>query len=131
MKVVLDSNVLLAAFATRGLCGAEMTACLNAHQLAISQHILDEIQRNLTGKFKMSAAEARQRVLFLQKHAEVVEPLSVDKDACPDGSDLPVLGTALAAGAECLVTGDQELLSLKEFKGISILAPRAFYDRLR
>lgn len=51
-------------------------------------------------------------------------------DACRDGDDLPVLGTLLAAKADCLVTGDQDLLELREFHSIPILSPRAFHDRL-
>jgi predicted nucleic acid-binding protein len=48
-----------------------------------------------------------------------------------DKDDLPVLGTAVAASAAILVTGDQELLGLGLFRGVAILSPRDFYDRLR
>ena len=41
------------------------------------------------------------------------------------------LGTALAADAECLVTGDKDLLSLKRYQDVLVLSPRAFYDRLK
>jgi predicted nucleic acid-binding protein len=48
-----------------------------------------------------------------------------------DKDDLPVLGTAIAGEATCIVTGDQDLLTLRRFRGIDIVNPRTFYDRLR
>lgn len=131
MKVVLDSNVLLAAFTTRGMCEAVLAVCLDAHRLFISQPILDEVQRNLVRKFKMSPAQAGDYILLLIEEAEIVTALDVPLSACRDKDDLPVLGTLLAASAECLVTGDQDLLALKKFKTIPILTPRAFYERFK
>ena len=63
------------------------------------------------------------------RHAQVVEPSPVAEEAVSDPDDLPVLGTLLAGNADCLVTGDHELLQLKTFQGTPILSPRAFYDR--
>jgi predicted nucleic acid-binding protein len=42
-----------------------------------------------------------------------------------------VLDTATAGAVSCLVTGDQQLPALGGFRGIEILSPLAFYDRLR
>ena len=61
----------------------------------------------------------------------MVRPAKVPAGACRDRTDLAVLGTALAAEADCLVTGDRDLLELKTFQGIPILSPRAFHDRLQ
>ena len=52
-------------------------------------------------------------------------------DACRDADDLPVLGAVLAAKADCLVTGDNDLLVLREFSGCPILSPREYWQRLR
>ena len=57
--------------------------------------------------------------------------MEVPADACRDPDDLPIRGTLLAARVDCLVTGDEDLLALREFRGIPILSPRAFYERLR
>ena len=61
---------------------------------------------------------------------ELVEPKDVPRDACRDPDDLPILGTLLAAEADCLVTGDKDLLDLKEFQSVPILSPRTLHDRL-
>ena len=131
MKVVLDTNVLVAAFATRGLCEAVLEVCLAGHDLVLSEPILKELRRHLRGKFKVPRVQAQAIVAFLREHAAVVAPATVPADACRDRTDLAVLGTALAAEADCLVTGDRDLLDLREFRGTAVLSPRAFHDRLR
>jgi len=131
VRVVLDANVLVAAFGTRGLCEALVDACLGAHELILSAHILDELRRHLAGKFKMSGEHTEEIVAFLREHAELVEPAPVPPEAFEDPGDLPVLGTAAAGRADCLVTGVRKLLALSTYRGAAILSPRAFYDRLR
>ena len=131
MRVVLDTNVLLAAFATRGLCEAVFEVCLVSHEIVLSAHILKEFRRHLRGKLKLSAEQADAIVSFVRDHAQIIRPAKVQRDACRDRTDLPVLGTALAGGADCLVTGDRDLLDLGRFQSIPILSPRAFHDRLR
>jgi putative PIN family toxin of toxin-antitoxin system len=128
---VLDANVLLAGFGTHGLCEALISVCLESHQLIVSPHLLAETRRYLTKKFKVPTASADEIIAFLREHAEVVKPAFVATTACRDPGDLPVLGTAVAGRASMLVTGDQDLLVLKEHAAIPIVSPRECYDRLR
>lgn len=131
MRIVLDTNVLLAGVGTHGLCEALLAVCLRDHTVIVSQHIIDELCRHYTGKFKMSADETALVVKTLTSHTELVTPAELPADAFSDPDDLPILGTAIAGQAECLVTGDKELLNLGSFHSIAIISPRAFYDRLR
>ena len=131
MRVVLDTNVLLAGFATRGLCEALLTLVYRDHIVILSEHILDEVSRHFSGKFKATKAQAEGVVAFLRSSSEIVEPAVVPRGTLRDKDDLPVLGTAVAGAAACLVTGDQELLSLGRYQRVDILSPRAFYDWLR
>lgn len=130
MKVVLDTNVLLAAFATRGLCEAVLAVCLASHDLVLSEHILMELRRHLVEKLKLPARQVNEIVALLREQAILVTPAKVPANICRDRDDLPVLGTAVAAEADCLVTGDRDLLELKQVQSIPILSPRAFYDQL-
>ena len=41
-----------------------------------------------------------------------------------------VLATAVAARANVIVTGDQDLLVLGSFEGVAIVSPRQFLERL-
>ena len=131
MRIVLDTNVLLAAFATRGLCEALLAGCLEAHEIVTSRYILEELQGHLAGKFGMPARFARDLVTFLREQSDVVEPSDVPIAACRDPADAPVLGTAVSGRADLLVTGDADLLVLRRYAGILIVTPRQCYDRMR
>lgn len=130
MRVLLDTNVLLAAFGTHGLCEALVEACLHGHVLVCSDHILDELERHLAAKFGVPAREVREIVRFVREHSDRVVPSEVPPGACPDPDDLPVLGAAVAGRAELMATGDGALLALGSFEGIPILTVRACYERV-
>jgi len=130
VRIVLDTNVLLSAFAARGLCEAVFQVCLARHEIVLSEHILGEMRRNLPAKLKLSAAHADEIVSLLRQNASIIEPEVVPDSACDDPDDLPVLGTLAGGQADCLVTGDQGLLKLERFRGAPILSPRAFHDHL-
>ncbi len=130
MRVVLDTNVLLAAFGTRGLCEALLAVCLEGHDLVTSDHVIAELRRHLVRAFRLTAQRAEEIAAFVHEHSEVVSPASVPASACRGPSDLPVLGTALAGKADLLVTGDRDLLEVKTFEGVLIVTPRECYERL-
>ena len=130
MNVVLDSNVLVAAFGFGGICRAIVDVCIDSHRLVFSEHILAEVHRHLREKLSHTDAMADERVSFLREVAWIVSPVAVAPDACRDPDDLPVLGTVLGGQADCLVTGDKDLLDLTEFSGCPILSPRQFWKRL-
>jgi len=52
-------------------------------------------------------------------------------EECRDPDDDKFLACVQAGGADCIVTGDQDLLVMHPWRGISILSPRAFlrYNR--
>ena len=131
MKVVLDSHVLLAAYGTRGLCEALLDVCLDSHELILSEHILAELRRDLAVTFKASEAHADAVIASLRKEAELVGPATVPREAFSDPDDLPVIGTAVAGQADCLVTGDRALQALGSYQTVPILSPRVFNSRLR
>jgi uncharacterized protein len=131
LKIVLDSNVLMSAFGTRGLCDALFEACRKDHELFVSEFILDEIREHLRAKFKVPEERVAQIIHYLRDECTLIAPTDVPDDSCRDPDDLMVLGTAVAARADVIVTGDRDLLDLKRFQQIDIVSPRAMYERLR
>ncbi len=59
MKVVLDTNVLLSAFATRGLCADLFRDVLAMHELSLSDYIIGEVHEKLVKKFHVSSSLAK------------------------------------------------------------------------
>lgn len=130
MNVVLESNVLVAAFGFGGICRAIIDVCIDSHRLISSEHVLTEVHRHLREKLSHSQTMADDRVSFLREVTNIVSPAPVASDACRDPDDLPIPGTVLAGKGECLVTGDKDLLNLVEFSGCPILSPREFWKLL-
>ena len=130
MKVVLDANVIIAAFAARGLCESVVEVWLSEHQIVLSDHLFDEILKNLRLKVKLPTNIIDNIGEFLREHADISIPVPLESDVCRDPDDIKVLGLAFASNADYIVTGDKDLLVLKSFQGIPILNPRSFSDIL-
>jgi putative PIN family toxin of toxin-antitoxin system len=130
MKIVLDANVVIAAFATRGLCESILELCFHSHEIVLSQELLDEILRNLRQKIKLPGGIVNDINNFLREHASIVSPIPLAADLCRDPDDVKILGLAIAAHADCIITGDKDLLVLKKFQGVPIITPRSFSNIL-
>ena len=130
MKIVLDANVVIAAFATRGLCESILELCFHSHDLMLCEDLLDEILRNLQQKINLPEGIAEDIGKLLRENASIVSPIPLAADICRDPDDVKILGLAIAAHADCIVTGDKDLLILEKFQGIPILTPRSFSNIL-
>jgi len=128
MRLVLDANVLIAAFVARGVCAELLEYCVREHEPVTSEAVIEEVRRNLVDKIKATAAQADQTVRLLRTRLEVVEPVALDPPVCRDPDDDVVLGTAIAGGCEAIVTGDRDLLDLVTHRDIAIVSPRGFWS---
>jgi putative PIN family toxin of toxin-antitoxin system len=130
MRLVFDTNVLFAAFVARkGLCASILETALAEHDLFISPFILDELSRILNQKMHIEPPFVTAALDALLAGCVSVEPIPVDPAAVGDPNDAPILGTALAAHAEVLVSGDNDLLVLGMFGFIPIVSPKEFHTR--
>ncbi len=131
MIVVLDTSVLIAAFVTTsGVCADVLKMSAREHELILSEYILDEYSRKLREKFGLSASEADDERSELALSASLVQPLAVNPTLCRDPADAAILGTALAAQADMLVTVDKDLLDITANVGVDIVNPREFFRRI-
>ncbi len=135
MRVVLDTNVLLSGLAYPGSTPGRIVAAWRAGSLEVvlSPFILSELARvlpRLNRRLGFSEAERADLVDSLALSAEMCEP---GKDALReaskrgrvrDAADVPVLALLIASEADCLVTGDADLLALQE--AYPILSPAQF-----
>jgi len=113
MKIVLDTNVLIAAFATQGLCHALVELCLDQQEIVLSQEILVEVARALEKKLKVPARVIKDTIDYLKEHGTVQKLQLPQKRISRDPSDDHVLALAEQSGAEYIITGDEDLLVLK------------------
>ena len=132
MRVFLDTNVLVSGFATRGLSADVVRLLLAEHELLTGEVVLEETRRVLTEKFGVPDEKADQiERLLRRRHVEPV-PDSDSPVEVRDPDDEVVLASAIAAGAEILVTGDNDLLDVADqVESLRIMTPRTFWEEVR
>ena len=127
MKLLLDTNVLVAALVARGACSDLLEHCVRHHVVISSQPLLDELSDVLTRKLRQRAVDVRAAVRLFEETFTLVVPEPLDPPICRDPDDDVVLATARAGECDAIVTGDQDLLVLDQFQGIRVLPPSAFW----
>lgn len=138
MKALLDSSVLVSAFVVaESLPGQAVRAGLQGRfRLLLSPAILAETARSLREKpglrrrYAYTEAELDRHLRDLAVVGEMVTDVPAIPRVCRDPDDDHVLAAALAAGAECIVTGDGDLLDLQVYQGVRILTVRRFLEEL-
>jgi putative PIN family toxin of toxin-antitoxin system len=131
VRVLLDTNVLVAAVVARGLCAELLARVIQGHRWLVTVAIRRELERVLQEKFPDHQAAAASFLEVLDLETEVLPQPAPPADAPEvDPDDLPHLAAAAAGGAEVFVTGDGELLELEAFEGMPIRSPRAAWPLL-
>ena len=125
MRLVLDTNVFIAAVVADGLCRDLVRVRVLPHAIITSEPLMRELRNTLRKKF---AADPDELPLLrqLSDEAEIVAPARLRERVCRDKDDDIVLATAVAGRADVIVTGDNDLLGLKRFRDVRILSPRQF-----
>jgi len=131
MKVFLDTNVLVSATATRGLCADVLRAVLASHQLVVSEPLFTELERVLLKKFGVPGNLVAELLETLKQDAHYSSPTSLPNIEIRDKDDVPILFSAVNGEADIFVTGDEDLLKLGEVEKLEIMSPRIFWERLK
>jgi len=131
LRVCLDTNVLVAAFATRGLCTDVLRTVLAEHELVLGEVVLAEFRRVLKRKFRLPEDGILAAEAVFEGIPVVLKPRSPSTLDIRDRTDRWVLATAVAGDADVLVTGDEDLLVVADVAPLPILNPRGFWELLR
>ena len=126
MKIVFDTNVIIAALIARGVCHELLEHCVLRHTVVTSDFILNETNEKLTEKFAYPVELADEAVALLRSRMKLVTPAKLQQQVCRDPDDDNVLALAVSGECDCIITGDKDLLVLKAYEGIAILTPREF-----
>ena len=128
MRVVFDTNVLIAAFLTEGVCSKLLVRARKREcDLILSEAIVAEFEEVLVKKFSISPSDLSDvRSLVREAAGEILQEINPIPPFCRDPNDDKILSCAKDAQADYLVTGDQDLLILSLYEGIPIVTPRDF-----
>ena len=138
IKAVLDTNVIVSGIINKdGIPGQLLKAFFNEEKflLVISLDILDElafvlryskIQRN----YQVKEEEIQELLFQFFTYSEVTKEKFEVRVIKDDVTDNKIIACALEGGADYIVSGDSHLKHLGEYKGIKIISPRAFKEKL-
>ena len=133
LRVVLDTNVLLSGISFPNSIPGHIVAAWRSGgiEVVLSRYILEELRRvlpRLSHRHHLTGGEINDLVDVLAFTAAIVEPAMTTNPDLRDANDQPVLGTFLTAlegsGAEYLITGDKDLLTLNS---PTIITPASFW----
>jgi len=131
MRVFLDTNVIVSAMATRGLCADVLRDVIVRHQLVICKELPDEVKLVLLRKIGVPL-DAIEDVLAMLRDGSVMSARVPPADLrIPDSADRALISTAINGKADLFVSGDQKLLDLLKCGPMKVVSPRMFWEKIK
>ena len=133
-RAVIDTNVFIRAL-IKPLCTVAPIVIRiqdGKFSLIYTTWLLNELKEKLNeqrirGKYNLSDQEIENLFKLINQHGEEVTPTR-DINICRDVDDNKVIEAAVAGNANYVVTGDDDLLSLKQFENIRFVQPKEFLE---
>ncbi|MFT4052131.1 MAG: putative toxin-antitoxin system toxin component, PIN family [Microbacterium sp.] len=127
--LVIDANVWVSALVFGGAPREVFeTVVRRGLTVATSAELESETRRVVAAKFPDFADDLAAVRTALTRSTLAVRLGTITIEICRDPDDDRVLETAVLAGADTIVSGDRDLLTLRTYQGIAILTPRAWLD---
>ncbi|OGA23680.1 MAG: putative toxin-antitoxin system toxin component, PIN family [Betaproteobacteria bacterium RIFCSPLOWO2_02_FULL_67_26] len=136
MRIVADTNVVVSAFLWGGVPRQLLDAAeLKRAELFTSRDLVAELEEVLSRpKFAEQLGQTRHTPAYLLARytqlATIIVPSELAATELRDPDDKPLLACALAAQAELIVSGDRDVLELRQFRGLAIVTPAEALKRL-
>ncbi len=128
-RCVFETNVLVSALLfDTGKPAQAFFAVLHNGEVLLSADVISEISEVLgREKFRRYVTE-EERESFLRSLLQEAKLIEIEEkvQACRDPKDDKFLELAVNGGADCIVTGDDDLLTLNPFRDVEITTPSKF-----
>jgi len=132
MNVVVDANIFISGIYRGGNPRNVLKTLIDGiGTLFITDEIVDEIENALKKpKFGLTVKEVKDRITEIEGLGKkvIISPKHRVTGICRDLDDDKYLGCALAANADYIISGDRDLLDLKEYCGVKIVNARDYLD---
>ncbi len=126
IRVLPDTNIIISSVFWRGNPYEVIRrGILGEYQLVTSAEILDEVVDKLRNKFQFPEESIQELIDILMTYCRIADVTS-KFDVVRDKKDNKIVECAFDGKADYIVTGDTDLLELKEFRGIRIITPEEF-----
>ena len=129
MRVVFDTNIFISALVIPGSLAEKAIFKIieGKDSLLISKDIINEVLSVLSSKFERDREALSHVAVTLTEIAELVKPSKRIK-IFKDEPDNRILECAICGEADFLVTGDKEMLQLREYKGVKIISLKEYLE---
>jgi len=130
MKLVLDTNIFVSAFYWGGNPQKILDRVINeTDELYISNEILAEISAIMAGpKFKTEPKIIEEYTRSIDEMGKKVVITGNIKGICRDKDDDDKIECGILAGADYLITGDNDLLSLGHYQQIKFITAKEYLN---
>lgn len=126
MIVVIDSGIWVSAFQFGGTPLAAIRTAFVKHRIAICDQIVQEVEAVMSRKFGWTSQDVHHILSEYLVDAVMITVTGKITGICRDTKDDMVLECALLSDAAMIVSGDQDILAIKAYEGISTVAAREF-----
>ncbi|MDI6721173.1 MAG: putative toxin-antitoxin system toxin component, PIN family [Candidatus Aenigmarchaeota archaeon] len=127
-RVVPDTNIIISAIFWSGKPYKVISSGLRGeYQLVTSPEIIDEVLTKLRNKFQFPEDKIEEQANILMSLFHMIIPIT-KIDIVRDKSDNKIIECAVDGKADFIVTGDPDLLTLKEYNGIRILTADELFN---
>ncbi|MEK6935154.1 MAG: putative toxin-antitoxin system toxin component, PIN family [Nanoarchaeota archaeon] len=134
MKITVDTNVLISSSFWKGASDKILERIENQEvELILSKEIIEEFSQvldyeEIKDKIKDKGLEIRRTVEKIISISTIVQPLEKLDIVKEDSKDNIILECAFEGKVDYIISQDNHLLRLKEFRGIKIITPEIFLD---
>jgi len=130
MKIVIDSNVFVSSFFWGGHPREVFERVINGFdELYITDEIIKEITSVMSSsKFNINSIEIEDYIKIIEKYSQKIALKNAPKLISRDNDDDKILQCGLDGNVDYIVTGDKDLLVLKEYETIKILNPKDYLE---
>ena len=132
MKLVLDTNIFISSFFWGGNPRKLMMRIIDGKDaLFVSTEILHEVFSVMTRpKFNVTRNQIIHFINSIEEISCHVTPHLTIQGVCRDSDDDKILECAVSGNVDFIISGDNDLLSLKEFQGIPIMTASEYIDKV-
>ena len=130
MKIVVDSNIFVSSFFWGGNPRNIFERVINGFdELFITEEILIEIESVMNrSKFQANSSKIKDYIRIVKKYSKIVVSNSISEEISRDEDDNKILQCGIDGNVNFIITGDNDLLVLNEYKNIKIVKPREYLD---
>lgn len=133
MRAVLDTNVVMSAFFFGGTpLKIVRSAFSRKIELVASKAVLSEyreVAERLHEQFP--SVNYRRPLSILESKLTMVRPAALGEAVCRDPDDDDIIACALGGKAKVICSGDGDLLALNGFRGLEVMKPSVFFQKMR